>query len=248
MTRVRRPLPLASCHFGVDLGRVVAEALGDEIALRGDELVETRRALRLGRAGVPVGGRADQSPLRARARDVEEAPLLGQFARPENVADLSLGRYAAPVGDVALVLPQPPGEGRRGGERVVTRPIVGEDARPSAARQPGHVDGGELEALGLVDRHDLHRVVVRRVELGHVLFGVIEELQVLEEGGQARVALHGGEAPGEIEEAQQVLAAPAARGVPEPGAQDDGLGEVEHREATGSGRHRGTLVVERVQT
>ena len=224
---MRGSLSFAGRHLGVDLWRFVTEALGDEIALGGHELVETRRALGLGRAGVPVGGRADEAPFGARAGHVEQAPLLGQLAGPEHVADLALGRHRAPIGDVAFVLAQPPRESGRGGQRVVTRPVVGEDARPSAAGEPGHVDSGELEPLRLVDRHDLHRVVVGRVELGDILFGLIEQLQVLEEGGQPGVALDRGEAPREVEEAQQVLATAAAGGLPEPRPQDDRLREVE---------------------
>ena len=178
---VRRTLLLTRPNFGVDVGRLVMEALGDEIALGGNELVELRWTLRLGRARVPMGGRAHEPSFGSRARDIEEPPLLGALSIAHDVRNLVLGRGGAPVGDVALVLAQPPR--KRGGRRegIVPGTVVGEDARRLAPGQSWNVHGVELEALGLVDGHHLHGVILGGVELGDVFFGVVEELEILDE-------------------------------------------------------------------
>ena len=65
--------------------------------------------------------------------------------------------------------------------------------------------------------------------LGHVLFGLVDQPQVLEEGRQPRVALDRRELLGQVEEAQKILTPSLAGSLPEAGAAHDGLGQVEHR-------------------
>ena len=138
----------------------------------------------------------------------------------------------------AVVLPEPPREGGAVGQGVLAAAPVGEDLRRALPGQAGHVDGVELQALGLVDGHDLHRVGVGEVGLGQVVVGLVEQLEVLHEGPQPGVALDGGEALGQVEEPQQVLPPEVAGGPPQAGALDDGLGQLEHGHA-GGGRGQG---------
>ena len=138
----------------------MAKALGDVIA-GGHEVVELGRALRVGGTRVPLGGRAHEPAAGARAGDVEESPLLAALAVAQGVGHLLLGAQCAPVGQrVAILVTQPPRKGGAGGEGVFAGARVGEHLRPTpgGAGETGHVHGVELEALGLVDGHHLHRV------------------------------------------------------------------------------------------
>ena len=171
----------------------MAEPLGDEVGLGGDELVELRRALGLRRPRVPVGGRAHQPALGPGAGDVEQPPLLVEAAAPDDLVDGLLGG-AGPRRN-AVVLAQPPRQGGGVGEGVLAAAAVGEDLRRALAGQSRHVHHVELQPLGLVDGHDLHRVGVGEVGLGQVVVGLVEQLEVLDERPQPGVALDGGEAP-----------------------------------------------------
>ena len=213
----------------LDVGCLVPEPLGDDVALLGDELVERGRALRLRRPRVPVRSRAHESALGAGAGDVEQPPLLGLLAVANDRVEVGL-LADDPRGRNALVLPagEPPRQRRRVAHRVLAAPVVGEDPRRSLGPgQTGDEHDGKLEALGLVDRHHLDRVAIARMGLGHILLGLVQQVQVLEEGRQAGITLDRREPLGQIEEAQQVLPPALPRGPPQPGAVDDRLGQVE---------------------
>ena len=102
-----------------------------------------------------------------------------------------------------------------------------------ALGQAGHPHLRKLEALRLVDGHDLHRVVGGQVRLGQLFLGLLDEAQVLDERRQTGVALDRRELLDAIEEPQQVLAAAGAGRGPQVGAADDALGQIEHRQVGG---------------
>ena len=80
--------------------------------------------------------------------------------------------------------------------------------REQVLGQTGHDDVVELEPLRLVDRHDLHRVLLGGLHRRPLLLlALLDRVHVVEEGAQRQLALHRREGLDLVEERGEVPAA-----------------------------------------